>query len=41
MYLYADSRIENLPAVNKQLIRLGPENAAKLQDQLRQFVLEL
>ncbi len=41
MYLYADSSIENLSAVNKQLIRLGPENTAKLKDKLREFVLLL
>lgn len=41
MYLYADSRIENLSAVNKQLVRLGPENSAKLKDKLRQFLQQL
>jgi len=41
MYLYADSRIENLQAVNKQLIRIGPENSAKLKDKLRQFLAQL
>lgn len=41
MYLYADSSIENLSEVNKQLIRLGPENTAKLQDKLRQFLRQL
>lgn len=41
MYLYADSRIENLPAVNKQLIRLGPANSAKLKDKLRLFLQQL
>lgn len=37
MYLYADAEIENLPAVHKQLIRLGPENTARLKNKLRQF----
>ena len=41
MYLYADSNIENLSEVNKQLIRLGPENSAKLQEKLRQFLQQL
>ncbi len=41
MYLYADSRIETLSAVNKQLVRLGPENSAKLKDMLRQFLQQL
>jgi hypothetical protein len=37
MYLYADADLENLPAVHKQLIRLGPENTARLKNKLRQF----
>jgi len=37
MYLYADASIENLSAVHKQLLRLGPENAAQLKSKLRQF----
>ncbi len=37
MYLYADASLENLNAVEKQLIRLGPENTAKLKAKLRQF----
>lgn len=41
MYLYADSRIESLQAVNKQLIRLGPQNSEKLKDKLRQFLQQL
>ncbi|MDO8907190.1 MAG: DUF3014 domain-containing protein [Pseudohongiella sp.] len=31
MFLYAEGRIEDLPPVQKQLLRLGPENTAKLQ----------
>ncbi|MDP2379914.1 MAG: DUF3014 domain-containing protein, partial [Pseudohongiella sp.] len=31
MYLYAESRIEDLTPVQKQLLRLGPDNTAKLQ----------
>jgi len=34
MYLYAESRIEDLTPVQKQLIRLGPENTAKLKSVL-------
>ncbi|MFK7864353.1 MAG: DUF3014 domain-containing protein [Pseudohongiellaceae bacterium] len=37
MYLFADSSIENMQAVNKQLIRLGPENTEKLKSKLREF----
>ncbi len=38
MYLYADSSIEDMDAVDKQLIRLGPENTAVLKDKLREFL---
>jgi hypothetical protein len=31
MFLYAESRIEDMTPVQKQLLRLGPENTAKLQ----------
>ncbi|MDP6654166.1 MAG: DUF3014 domain-containing protein [Gammaproteobacteria bacterium] len=41
MLLYADASIENLQEVHKQLIRIGPENTAKLKDKLQQFVLQL
>tara|TARA_R110002072_G_scaffold301164_1_gene480195 strand:+ start:55002 stop:55856 length:855 start_codon:yes stop_codon:yes gene_type:complete len=34
MYLYADSRIEDMSPVQKQLLRIGPENTAKLQARL-------
>lgn len=37
MYLYADSSIENLQEVHKQLIRIGPENSAKLKNKLMEF----
>jgi len=37
MYLYADAGIENLSPVQKQLLRLGPENRAALKGKLRQF----
>jgi hypothetical protein len=35
MYLYADSRIEDLPDLDKLLIRLGPKNLLRLQSKLR------
>ncbi len=41
MYLYADASIENLEAVHKQLIRLGPDNTQRLQAKLRQFMQRL
>ena len=31
MYLYAEGRIEDMSPVQKQLLRLGPENTARLQ----------
>lgn len=31
MYLYAETRIEDMSPVQKQLLRLGPDNTAKLQ----------
>ena len=37
MFLYADASIENLQEVHKLLIRMGPENAAKIKGQLREF----
>jgi len=41
MYLYADASIENLQEVQKQLIRLGPENSAILRTKLREFSSQL
>tara|TARA_B110000858_G_scaffold198442_1_gene265095 strand:+ start:59986 stop:60864 length:879 start_codon:yes stop_codon:yes gene_type:complete len=37
MFLYADANIENMEAMQKQLIRIGPENTEKLKAKLRQF----
>ena len=37
MYIYADSDIERLSPVEKQLLRLGPQNAEKLKLSLRQY----
>jgi hypothetical protein len=41
MYLYADAEIENLLEVQKQLIRIGPENTSILKAKLREFVSQL
>lgn len=41
MYLYADASIENLSDVQKQLIRLGPENSDKVKTQLRALLQQL
>lgn len=37
MYEFADSRLEGLSPVQKQLIRLGPENTQRLRDRLRDY----
>jgi hypothetical protein len=34
MYLYADTRIEDMSPVQKQLLRIGPENTEKLKTRL-------
>jgi hypothetical protein len=41
MYLYADAEIENLLEVQKQLIRIGPDNTSTLKAKLREFVSQL
>ncbi|MFT6095097.1 MAG: hypothetical protein ACJA2Q_003007 [Pseudohongiellaceae bacterium] len=41
MYLYADTGIENLQAVHKQLIRIGPRNTEKLRTKLLEFSSQL
>ena len=41
MFLYADASIENLRDINKQLIRMGPENTDKLRVKLREFLAQL
>jgi len=38
MYLFADSRLEALSDVQKQLLRIGPENTEKLKTRLRQYL---
>jgi hypothetical protein len=37
MYLYADASIENLQEVHKLLIRMGPDNTAKIKARLQDF----
>jgi len=41
MYLYADTSIEAMSDIQKQLIRIGPENREKLKARLRQLLLAL
>lgn len=41
MYLYADSQIEGMSDIQKQLIRIGPENREKVKAKLREFLLAL
>lgn len=41
MYIYADTSMENMTDIQKQMIRLGPENAEKLKTKLRQFLQQL
>ena len=41
MYLYADSRIEDLPDLDKLLIRLGPKNVRQLQSKLKSIEAQL
>ncbi|MGB0559617.1 MAG: DUF3014 domain-containing protein [Pseudohongiellaceae bacterium] len=38
MYLYADSSVENLAEVHKQLLRIGPDNTSALKAKLREFL---
>ena len=40
-YHYADPRLEALQPAQKQLLRMGPENAARVQDQLRSLAAAL
>lgn len=37
-YKYADKKLEALSDVDKQMIRMGPENTKKIQDKLRELV---
>lgn len=40
-YQYADPELESLPEVQKQIIRMGPENAERIKEYLRQVREEL
>jgi hypothetical protein len=40
-YRYVDPALESLTPAQKQLLRLGPENAARVQDQLRSLAAAL
>ena len=40
-YLYADSSVENLAEVHKQLLRIGPDNTSALKAKLREFLTKL
>jgi hypothetical protein len=40
-YTYADPRLEGLTAAQKQLVRMGPDNARKIQGSLRAIALAL
>ena len=37
VYTYADPLLENLPAFDKQMLRLGPDNIARLNSYLTEF----
>ncbi len=37
MYVYADSEVERMSPVEKQMLRMGPQNAEKLKLALRQY----
>jgi len=41
MYLYADSEIEGMSDIQKQMIRIGPENREKVKAKLRQVLQQL
>lgn len=40
-YRFANAKLENLAAAQKQLLRMGPQNARAIQRQLRQIALAL
>ena len=37
MYTFADDSYESLPAVQKQLLRMGPDNIQRVKDKLREI----
>lgn len=36
-WIYEDEALESLPALQKQIMRMGPDNAEKVQDKAREF----
>lgn len=40
-WIYADERLESLPPVQKQVLRMGPKNQAIVQEKLKAVVLAL
>jgi hypothetical protein len=40
-YAFADAKLEGLTAAQKQLLRMGPENARRIQTKLREIALAL
>jgi hypothetical protein len=40
-YTFTDPRLEGLTAAQKQLVRMGPDNARKIQASLRAIALAL
>jgi hypothetical protein len=40
-YEYADPELESLPAAQKQLLRMGPQNAERVREKLREIQAEL
>ncbi len=37
MYTFADDSYESLPAAQKQLLRMGPDNIQRVKDKLREI----
>jgi hypothetical protein len=35
VYVFADPALENLPTVQKQLLRMGPDNISRIKQQAR------
>jgi Protein of unknown function (DUF3014). len=38
VYKFADEQLQAMNAVEKQMIRMGPDNTRKVQEKLRQLV---
>jgi hypothetical protein len=41
LYKFADPKLEALNAVQKQMIRMGPENTKIIQNKCREFLVDL